>query len=424
MKRILLAFLERPLLVIAISLVIAGGVGTYVHYRVNRAPALQYVKATAGTIAVGGDTGTNEAHLTLGFLSGGKIQTVAAKVGATVHAGDTLATLDPGNTAGALTEAKAALAAATASYQKLLNGATGPTIDATKTAVNTATVNLKQVTAAQDLLVQHAYSALLNVSPTAYSNDPSNIEDTPPTISGSYTLDRAGTIYVHTYSSGSLSGLSFDTTGLATTTKSAMATTPQPIGNTGLFIQFGNNAKPNRTWLITLPNTQADGYVAALNAYQSAKQTHDQAIAAAQAALDQANANLSVVVAKARPEDVAAAEAQVEQAKGAVQVAQAAYNNTLITAPTDGTISAVRITPGQLAVPNTPAIEMAQNVAEKSVSVMVPNSALITRGGNTYVEVMTDHSPTTTAVTTGVHDATHTEITSGVQAGQMVALQD
>ena len=40
MKRILLAFLERPLLVIIVSLAIAGGVGTYAHYRATRTPGV------------------------------------------------------------------------------------------------------------------------------------------------------------------------------------------------------------------------------------------------------------------------------------------------------------------------------------------------------------------------------------------------
>jgi len=76
----------------------------------------------------------------------------------------------------------------------------------------------------------------------------------------------------------------------------------------------------------------------------------EQAINGAQATLDQANASLTALVTAARPEDVAAAE-------GAVQIAQAAYENTIITAPTDGTVVSVNISPGQIATPNAPAIE-------------------------------------------------------------------
>jgi multidrug resistance efflux pump len=62
-------------------------------------------------------------------------------------------------------------------------------------------------------------------------------------------------------------------------------------------------------------------------------------------------------VSAARPEDVAVAQAQMDNAKGAVQIAQANLKNTIITAPADGTILSVAITPGQIAIPNAPAIE-------------------------------------------------------------------
>ena len=93
------------------------------------------------------------------------------------------------------------------------------------------------------------------------------------------------------------------------------------------------------------------------NAYQTALQTKTQAISNAQASLDQANASLTALVTAARPEDVATAEAQVNNAEGAVQIAEAAYENTIITAPSDGTIASVAIAPGQIATPNAPAIE-------------------------------------------------------------------
>ena len=63
-------------------------------------------------------------------------------------------------------------------------------------------------------------------------------------------------------------------------------------------------------------------------------------------------------VAGARSEDLEIAQAQVESTKGALEIAQGTYNNTIITAPVDGTITNVSITAGQIATPNTPAIEL------------------------------------------------------------------
>jgi HlyD family secretion protein len=102
----------------------------------------------------------------------------------------------------------------------------------------------------------------------------------------------------------------------------------------------------------------APNYLANYNAYQSALQTKDQAIATAQSVLDQARASLTALVAQARPEDVKTAQAQVENAKGALEVAEASYRNNVITAPISGTITAVNIAVGQIAIANAAAIEI------------------------------------------------------------------
>ena len=66
----------------------------------------------------------------------------------------------------------------------------------------------------------------------------------------------------------------------------------------------------------------------------------DAAEALAQGQLDSAQAALVQLQAQARPADVQAAQAQILTAQGQVQAGSAAYQNTLITAPFDGTVSA------------------------------------------------------------------------------------
>ena len=122
--------------------------------------------------------------------------------------------------------------------------------------------------------------------------------------------------------------------------------------------QWQNTPQQNlfmELWLSPALNSQPNPYFS--NAYQSALQTKNQLVSNAQAVLDQANSSLNALVSAARPEDVAVAQAQVNNADGAVQIAEAAYENTIIVAPTDGTIMSVSITPGQIAVVNAPAIE-------------------------------------------------------------------
>jgi HlyD family secretion protein len=69
----------------------------------------------------------------------------------------------------------------------------------------------------------------------------------------------------------------------------------------------------------------------------------------AKASLQQSQASLAQQKAKAQPADIAAAAAQVVSAQGTVQSAQAAFNNTVIKAPTDGTITQVNTKVGQQA---------------------------------------------------------------------------
>jgi multidrug efflux pump subunit AcrA (membrane-fusion protein) len=294
--------------------------------------------------------------LTLAFLVGGKIKSVSVKIGDVVKAGNVLASLDAENAVGAVNQAKGAYDTAEANYQKVINGATGTTVDVAKAAVNTTQVNLDEITKQQEVLVENAHRTLLNSFPMAQIVSDYSGNDAP-TVSGTYECDKEGSYDLKTY--GSSSGISVNYSGLEKGTL-LLTDVPRPLGNCGLFLSFDKNKQlfSGLEFNIQIPNTNASNYDANNNAYQSALQTKEQAIAAAQAALDQANVSLESVVAGARPEDVAAAQAQVESTQGALQIAESAYNNTIITAPANGTITNVSITAGQIATPGTPAIEL------------------------------------------------------------------
>jgi HlyD family secretion protein len=418
MKQKIISFFQKPVQVTIASVVIALVIGVAGYMRIHTTPAYQFVKAAPGTI-LGSNTSGN---LTLGFLAGGRIKTVAVKTGDTVKAGDILATLDAGNASGALTQAKAAYATAQANYQKVISGATGSTIDVAKAAVNTAQVNFDQVTKQQQLAVANANRTLLN-STLAAQPTGTNSTVTPPTLSGAYIKDAQGTITITINQVGT--GGFFTMSGLVSGTGIVSTSTPEPIADTGISIQFPQatiNSYPGTQWSINLPNTSAANYLTNYNAYQSALATQSQAVAAAQASLTQANAALTQLVTTARPEDVAAAQAQVDNAFGALQIAGAAYNNTVITAPGNGTVTSVSIVPGQIAVPNAPAIQLLGTVASHDVAVIVPQSAVISREGKSYVDKQNGNGITEVLVTVGAEDATNVEITSGLVAGDEVVL--
>lgn len=344
---------HHPKRVIVISLIIAVTVGIFGYVKINEKAITPDIK---------NDSNLNTAHnsfsshnLTLGFLAGGRIKSVLVKAGDVVKKGDTLATLDAENTLGVLIQAKAAYSIAQANYLKIVNGATSTAIDVAKSAVHTASVNLDGVKKQQEQLVNNAYNNLLNSTPEALP-DGGNSDYTAPTISGNYNLGKEGQIIISVYYTGS--GPNFSVSGMTTGSGIVTTTTPQPIGDSGLYIKFPSANVINVTrWIINVPNKSAPNYLTNYNAYQLALQTQSQTVSNAQASLDQANASLSALLASARPEDVSVAKAQMDNAAGAVQIAQATFQNTIIIAPENGTIMSVAIEPGQIAIPNAPAIE-------------------------------------------------------------------
>ncbi|HWU24703.1 MAG TPA: biotin/lipoyl-binding protein [Candidatus Paceibacterota bacterium] len=424
MKKTLFSILNKPLYVTIASLVVALGIGASVFLTGNAQAQAQLAKAGPGSISITGQatqsgTGTN---LTLAFTAGGQINTVNVKTGDSVKKGDVLAALDPQNTAGGLTQAQGAYAAAVAAYQKVINGASGPAIDAARAALNTAKVARDQAAHQQQVLVDNAYTALLNATPQAYPQT-GGVEQDAPAVSGSYTLGKEGSIIVDTYSSSADSGYSFRLSGLVTGVGTVSSITPQPLGNSGLTILFPAGYNGKRTWVIDLPNKNAPDYSAKQSAYQAALQTQTQSAATQDAAVAQAEATMNVTVAAARPEDVAAAQAAVESARGALQIAQAAYDQRRIIAPGDGTITAVHISAGQVAAANAPAIEMSGSSFVKDAAIIVPNAAIIHANAKTYVRVATPSGLVQREVTTGISDNLNTEILSGISAGDEVALQ-
>ena len=418
MKNSFVRFIHQPKLVAIVAIVIAVIIGIFGYLHIHRAPSYTFVTAGPGTITSA--NANNASDLMLGFLTGGRIASVSVKAGDSVREGEVLATVDAGTAAGAVTQAKAAYEAAQANYQKVVNGATGTAIDVAKAAVNTAQVNLDQTTKQQALIVANAQSALLNSTIVAKATNETTL--TAPTISGTYSDDAQGVIMISILQGGT-NGAYFNLSGIASGTGDVSATVAQPLGTTGLSILFPSvSPYVGSTWEIDIPNTNAPNYLANYNTYQSALTTQTQTIATAQAALDQANASLTQLAAAARPEDIAAAQAQEDSAEGTLQVAEAAYNNTIITAPGNGTVTAVSIAVGQIASPNAPAIELLATVPSENVAVMIPQDAIISSGNAYFVDKKNGNGVVKTPVTIGVSDGTNTQITSGLSAGDEVAL--
>lgn len=360
MKKTLKKTITTPKIAIAVALVIAVAIGVWSTIAHNRRQAELF----SDSIPAASDTNSNkgtEKDLTLAFPMGGRIASVSVKIGDKVKSGQVLANLDSGNALGAVNQARGAYAAAQTAYQKLINGASDTDIQIANVALNNAKTSYNTTVATQKVLVSNAYRTLLNSGLAAVPSIADNTNSIiSPTISGTYTGTDEGTYTVTVYTSGN--GNYFTVSGLESGT-GAVSSVAVPLGTKGLYIQFPNNftITTNTVWTVAIPNTQAGNYTGNYSAYQAALQNQTQAVTAAQGAVDAAQAALDQKVAGARSEDLAIAKAQVDSALGALQIAESAYNNTMITAPSDGTITNVLITAGQISSANAPAIELLSN---------------------------------------------------------------
>ncbi len=285
-------------------------------------------------------------NLDLAFKASGVVSKVNVKEGDKVKAGAILATLDQRDQAASLTTARGQLAQAQANYQKVISGASNEDVTVAQVTLDNAKSSLVTTQQQQKVLVENAYSYLLNTGLTAIGAI-GNSGSIAPTISGTYTGTAQGIYKISIYSTGT--GLRFHIEGLENG-DGIVDTTPQPLGLKGLYVSFSSTSVPtNNIWTVSIPNTQAATYVTSYNAYQAALQTQTSSVAAAQNAVASAQAALDLKKAQARPADVAVAQAQILSAQGQVQAASASLENTIIRAPSNGTVTSVDIKVGEQA---------------------------------------------------------------------------
>lgn len=354
-------FMNKPVWVgiIGSVFVIAGGV--YAGAVLKQRPQYDFVPVKTAELQVGiaedGEVKAAE-DLALSFQRSGSVADIKTKIGDKVKKGQVLLALDNKDASASINQATAAVQAAQAAYDKLVNGATNADVQVAQVALDNAQTNLKTVKQQQQVAVDNAYKALLNSGLAALPGT-GNIGNANPIISGTYTGSEQGQYNIVLYATGN--GLTFVASGLENAT-GLVSVTPVPLGTRGLFIQFPNTSQPSgNTWTVPIPNTQAVNYVANYNAYQAALQAQSAALAQAQAQVDSAQAALDLKKSRARPEDIASAQAQVNAAKATLQLAQNAYANGLVVAPVDGTVTSVDVKIGESASPGKPVLKMISN---------------------------------------------------------------
>jgi RND family efflux transporter MFP subunit len=301
---------------------------------------------------------TSITDLKLSFYSSDFVRSIRASVGDIVTKGQVLATLDNKDELANLISARGTLLSAQAKYQKVLDGASNEEIRLAEVTLENAKRDLENTKLQQSQLVQNALRLMLNSSIVAKALPGTSVSDTAPTISGTYNGTVSGNYKISTYSSGD--GGYFTSTGLSSGFGSIISSYQSALGTEGLYITFpsGYNASSGATWIVEIPNTQSTTYVTNYNAYQASLNTQAISIAQAQALVDQRQAELDLKKAEARPADLESARAEVISAEGKVAQAESSYENTILRAPSNGTIVSIDIKLGELASPSVSAMTL------------------------------------------------------------------
>ncbi len=194
-----------------------------------------------------------------------------------------------------------------------------------------AKVGIKNTNQTQSLAVKNAYNNLLNSVIEATPENSSTDYSSAPTISGNYLLGKEGEIDIQVYFTGN--GARFSTHGLVNADGQVTTVTPQPLGDSGIFIKFPTgNSTLNTNWVITIPNKKASNYLSNYNAYQSALENQAQ------------NNDTSDVTTL----NISVKELAVKKAENALTDANQLLSDYYISAPFDGVMASV---PAQLGQP-------------------------------------------------------------------------
>jgi len=312
--------------------------------------------------------------LDLSFPKSGVVKEIKVKIGDKVLKDQILATINQGTLSGSVTEALGSLRSAEAKLQEVLEGATSEEIRLAEINLETAENDLAETNREQE-------TAVLNARRTLYSADleavPEDNEDTTIDvyITGVYNKDLAG---VYKLEKSPVSP-DWKLIGPASYSGSVSSVTPEPIGNTGLYIRFSVETLPyGFPWTVEIPNTKGDSYATNKASYDAAIANASSLISAAESNVRQKEAELALKKQQARPSEISSAEAVVLQARGRYQSALAELNDTNLKAPEDGTVTAINIKTGELTnvqnvaivIENTESLYVESNINEANVDLV------------------------------------------------------
>ena len=263
-------------------------------YTVQRGEVLEVVEATGNLTPV--------RQATLSFSIAGRLVEIHVSTGERVRAGQALAELDKGDLELQLAQAQAGLEVAEANLQKLLAGAREEDITAARSALDQALAAQRENAVALSAATEQARLSW---------------------IQAANALRDAQANYSQIY---------WDNRELEQRLEKYKQDLPEE-----------NRLAEERAWR-AVQNAEAAMEQARL-AYEAAKEREETSARTAQAQVNTARANLERLLSGATSQELAAAQASVEQARVALEIAQAQLDKATLRAPFDGVVTTVLANP-------------------------------------------------------------------------------
>lgn len=252
--------------VVVIALLGAG----YLGYRkfTGTTKDVRYITAAAekgnivATVSGTGQVSTSN-QIDLQAKVSGTITYVGAKAGDTVPKGKILFSIDAGDASKKLRDANLALQTATLALA-----------DAERDYTNTK--------ASLDTSLKDKLTAL-NSAAIAVP-DETNKDTNVVSLTGSYISDKQGRYTITTYACSG--GVCYKYEGLENGSDSIVPNSGKALGSNGLYITFSVKPQAGETWTIDVPSPQASAYHANLEAYTQAKTDNENTLTAKESAIE------------------------------------------------------------------------------------------------------------------------------------------
>lgn len=370
MKKSLTYLWARKWLLVLV--VVAVVVAIWIVLAATRKPTYQFVSVARGTITetvnVTGNT-TSTKNASLAFQTSGVIANVYAQLGARVNAGQTLAILDTSDLQAQLAQARAAADAQQAQLDKLIAGPRSENISVAQTALAVAQQNLTNTyTNAVNTLSDadtKSVDAVVNQLAPFFTNPESTNPQLTFIISDSQlrnNIQAQRALVSQELSKWQAELALMNAAALPTTLDSVLQNAQTHANAVKTLLNQATQALIDSTSLtqngVATYKTTVTAGLSEANEAAAGVSAALQTIAAQEAALAQAQAQLNLTSAGSTPEDLAAQKAQVEQAQANTQSVKAKIRQASLVSPIDGTVTTQNAKAGQTASPGVPLISI------------------------------------------------------------------